>query len=127
MSAPVDLPALGKASAAWGIAAVTRAVKTGAQTLAGSLTGLAAFDSLDWKVVLSATGIASLLSLLQSVGGLPELPHGSAPLQVATPPAAASAAPAQIAGDAPTDPAWPVDTSEADPYAVADDAGKHRS
>lgn len=116
MTAPsLDLPGLGKASAGWAVAALVRAVKTFAQSVAGVLTGLAAFAAVDWKVVLSGAGMAALLSLLQSVGGLPETPHGSAPLQQAPTPATT---------------AWPVSApaADADPYAVEDgERGRHRA
>lgn len=57
----------------WLKAAGIRALKTVAQT-AASLIGVGAVMSdVDWVMVGSASALAGILSLLTSVGGLPEL------------------------------------------------------
>ena len=47
--------------------ALERAIKTGAQVLIGSFTGLTAVDELDWTAVGITTGVAVVLSLLTSI------------------------------------------------------------
>lgn len=49
-------------------AATERAVKTFAQTLAASLVVAATLEGVDWQAAASAAGLASLLSVLTSVG-----------------------------------------------------------
>ena len=49
-----------------------RAIKTVAQAAIGSLTGAALFSEVDWRMVLSASILAGILSLLTSVAGIPE-------------------------------------------------------
>lgn len=57
----------------WWKAARIRAIKTAAQT-AGATIGTAAFLSeVDAMMVISASALAGILSLLTSVAGLPEL------------------------------------------------------
>lgn len=68
-----------KPYAKWAVAAGIRAFKTAAQTLSATLVGVTSFGDLNWGVVLSATGLAALLSLTQAVGGLPEVDN--APLK----------------------------------------------
>ena len=59
---------------AWWKAALVRAVKTIAQTAVALIgTGAVGFTDLDWIRILSISGVAGLLSLLTSVGGLPEV------------------------------------------------------
>jgi len=60
-------------SAKWWKAAGTRAVRTVAQTAVASIGSAALISSVDWKVVVSASLVAGLLSLLTSVSGLPEV------------------------------------------------------
>ena len=56
----------------WLSAALIRALRTFAQTAAAS-TGVAALLSqVSWAEVLSASVLAAILSMLMSVGGLPE-------------------------------------------------------
>ncbi len=57
----------------WLKAAVTRAIRTFAQTATGSIGAAALLSDVSWVQVLSASALASLVSLLMSVGGLPEL------------------------------------------------------
>lgn len=59
--------------AAWFKAALIRAVRTVAQTAAASLGVYAALDEVNWFAVLSSALLAGLLSLLTSLGGLPEV------------------------------------------------------
>ena len=59
---------------AWRKAALVRAIKTMAQTAAALIgTGAVGFTDLDWLRILSVAGVAGLLSLLTSIGGLPEV------------------------------------------------------
>lgn len=57
----------------WWEAALTRAIKTCAQTALATIGSAAVFSSVEWRVVLSASILASLLSILTSVSGLPEV------------------------------------------------------
>ncbi len=57
----------------WGKAAGVRAVKTVAQTAVATIGSAAIISAVDWKVVVSASVLAGVLSLLTSVAGLPEL------------------------------------------------------
>lgn len=58
---------------AWIKAAGIRAIKTVAQTAAASIGTAAVMSSVDWRMVVSASLVAGILSLLTSVAGLPEL------------------------------------------------------
>ena len=60
----------------WLQAAGVRAVKTVAQTAIGSIGAAALISTVDWKVVLSASILAGIVSLLTSVAGLPEVKEG---------------------------------------------------
>lgn len=57
----------------WWKAAVIRAVKTMAQTAAATIGTAAVLSSVDWKMVVSASILAAVLSLLTSTAGLPEV------------------------------------------------------
>lgn len=59
----------------WLGAAAVRAVKTVAQTAIATIGASAVLSAVDWSVVLSASVLAGLLSLLTSVAGLPEVPN----------------------------------------------------
>ena len=61
----------------WCRAAVIRAVKTIAQTAAGTMSAAAMIENVDWKVVVSSSLLAGVISLLTSVGGLPEVDYDS--------------------------------------------------
>ena len=57
----------------WASAALVRAVKTFAQSFASMIAVGAAFSEIDWIRALSVSGVAFVLSILTSLGGLPEV------------------------------------------------------
>ena len=57
----------------WMRAAAIRAVKTMAQTAVATIGASAVLSAVDWPVVVSASVLAGVLSLLTSVAGLPEV------------------------------------------------------
>lgn len=57
----------------WAKAAGVRAIKTIAQTAIATIGTAAALGNVDWKMVLSASALSGILSMLTSVAGLPEL------------------------------------------------------
>ena len=57
----------------WVKAAAVRAVKTVAQTAIATIGASAVLSAVDWPVVVSASALAGVLSLLTSVAGLPEV------------------------------------------------------
>lgn len=57
----------------WIKAAGIRALKTFAQTMIATIGTTAIMENVDWKVVISASALAALLSILTSVAGLPEV------------------------------------------------------
>ena len=57
----------------WLKAALIRAIRTFAQTAAATITVGATISEVDWLRVLSVSGVAFVLSMLTSLGGLPEV------------------------------------------------------
>lgn len=57
----------------WAKAAGVRAVKTVAQTAVATIGTAAVLGAVDWRMVVSASVLAGVLSLLTSVAGLPEV------------------------------------------------------
>ena len=57
----------------WAKAAGIRAVKTVAQTAVATIGTATVLGTVDWKMVISASVLSGVLSLLTSVAGLPEL------------------------------------------------------
>ena len=58
----------------WFKAAGIRALRTVAQTAIATIGSAAVISAVDWKVVLSASALAGILSILTSVAtGLPEV------------------------------------------------------
>ena len=57
----------------WAVAAMIRAVRTFAQTFAGCIAVGAALEEVQWLRALSVSGVAFVLSILTSLGGLPEV------------------------------------------------------
>ena len=61
----------------WIKAAAVRAAKTVAQTAIATIGTTALITEVNWLVVLSASALAGVLSLLTSLAGLPEVDNGS--------------------------------------------------
>lgn len=57
----------------WWKCAGVRAVKTVAQTAVATIGTAAVMSQVDWKMAVSASVLAGILSLLTSVAGLPEV------------------------------------------------------
>lgn len=59
----------------WIKAAAVRAVKTMAQSAIAMIGTSVVMADIDWKLVLSASIVAGILSILTSLAGLPEVPE----------------------------------------------------
>lgn len=57
----------------WLKAAGIRSLKTIAQTAVATIGTTAVLAQVDWKTVISASILAGILSMLTSIGGLPEV------------------------------------------------------
>ncbi len=57
----------------WVKCALVRAVKTVSQTAIATIGTSAVLSQVDWKIVVSASILSGILSLLTSVAGLPEV------------------------------------------------------
>ncbi len=57
----------------WLKAAGIRAIRTMAQTFLASLGSSAVLSNVDWKVVISSSLFAGILSIVTSLSGLPEI------------------------------------------------------
>lgn len=64
---------MSKSKILWLKAAGIRAVKTVAQTAVATIGTATVLGTVDWKMVISASVLSGVLSLLTSVAGLPEL------------------------------------------------------
>lgn len=60
----------------WFKAAGIRAIKTMAQTAVAMISTSVIMSEVNWTMVLSASVLAGILSLLTSIAGLPELEKG---------------------------------------------------
>lgn len=58
----------------WLKAAAVRAVKTVAQTAVATIGASAVISEVNWVMVVSASALAGVVSMLTSVAGLPEVP-----------------------------------------------------
>ena len=57
----------------WWRAACIRAIKTMAQTAVATIGASTVLSAVDWKVVVSASILSGILSILTSTAGLPEV------------------------------------------------------
>ncbi len=60
----------------WLKAAGIRAIKTVAETMIATIGTSSIISQVDWRIVISASLLSGLLSLLISIKGLPELKEG---------------------------------------------------
>lgn len=60
----------------WIKAALVRCVRTVAQTSVATIGAAAVLSDVNWTMVVSASLLAGLLSILTSVAGLPEVKEG---------------------------------------------------
>lgn len=64
---------MSKKTKAWWKAAGIRALKTFAQTMVATIGTAAVISEINWTMVISSAALAGLLSILTSIGGLPEV------------------------------------------------------
>ena len=57
----------------WIKSAIVRAVKTVCQTAAAIIGTSAVLEAVDWQMLISASLLAGILSILTSLAGLPEV------------------------------------------------------
>lgn len=57
----------------WIKSALVRAIKTIAQTAVATIGTATVFSEVNWLMILSASLLAGLLSILTSIAGLPEV------------------------------------------------------
>ena len=57
----------------WFKAAGVRAIKTVAQSAVATIGTAAVMGAVDWKMVVSASALAGVISLLTSIAGIPEV------------------------------------------------------
>lgn len=60
----------------WIKAALVRCIRTVAQTSVATIGAAAVLSDVNWTMVVSASLLAGLLSILTSVAGLPEVKEG---------------------------------------------------
>ena len=61
----------------WLKPALIRAIRTMAQTMVALIGTSAMFSDVNWTMVVSSTLLAGLLSILTSIGGLPEVDNNT--------------------------------------------------
>lgn len=64
----------------WIKSALVRALKTAAQTAVGAIGSASIFSDVNFYMVISASLLAALVSLLTSLAGIPEVNDGKPPL-----------------------------------------------
>ena len=57
----------------WFVAAGIRSIRTFSQTFVASIGTAVVLSSVDWKMVISASVLAAILSFMTSLAGLPEV------------------------------------------------------
>lgn len=57
----------------WLKASLIRAIKTVAQTAVAVIGTSTVIDAVDWKMVISSAIVAGIVSILTSIGGIPEV------------------------------------------------------
>lgn len=62
----------------WFEAAAVRMIKTFAQAFVATIGTAAVMNDVDWRMCLSASVLAAILSFATSLAGLPEVKEGSA-------------------------------------------------
>lgn len=60
-------------TAKWLKASLIRAIKTVAQTAVAVIGTATVIDAVDWKMVISSAIVAGIVSILTSIGGIPEV------------------------------------------------------